>query len=579
MQMHNHRDTQTKVFDRRSFITGSLAVAAGALGAGAALTATPPNAFAASPVEAAAAATTDFLPEAQPINPLDKPAASDEEADVGIIGSGGAALAAALYLSQNNTKVLLVEKNPAWGGVTATASAWLCPGGTRAHAERFGITEWDVDAQLETFLAYQAYPATGSQRALVRKTLERGPQFFDWFIDAGGPMFLAGPGTYVSMNPDKSTRAVNAVNFAVTKAQELGADLRLRTECTGIVADGGRAVGIRVSDLETLEDYFIGARQAVLLAAGGFTSNIDMLKRWCPTVVNTVKTTAAYPGDNGAVTRMAQGLGANMVGWDSFFAFDGGLDVDEWNHRIRDGDVQVARQPWLGIDKTGQRYPFTSSHDPINPLWNAFYQQAQTLQGLPDSWGYVFWDSKWLEHTLAYAEAGCRAGETPENTLRGQITAIDPDSWTDGVERAVKRGTIKTADSIKEVATALGIDPEVAQTAADKWNALCAEGVDKEFNYETQWLQPLDSPPFYAAKVGSNLLSTQCGVQINPEMKVIDINGKVIEGLFAASTTIGGMIGNSSNGSGKASPFGSVALTWITGYMAAQGILGQTYQA
>jgi succinate dehydrogenase/fumarate reductase flavoprotein subunit len=529
-------------------------------------------AHALDPVETAATAGT--LPEAEPIAPLPAPQAWDESTDVVIIGSGGAGMTAALYLSQKGVKVTLVEKNPGLGGVTGTALAWLCPGGTKAHEAR-GITEYDVDEKVKEYLGYLKYPANGPQRRMLRQSLIKGPQFFDWFIDLGAPMMLVSATTYVSMSADKGTRAINAVNFAQEKATGFGADFRLYSQCTGLVQQNGRVTGARIQDLEGKREYFIEAKKAVLLASGGFTSNFDMLKRWCPTVINTVKTTATFTGDDGSMTRMAQGMGANMMGWDSFLTFCGGLDVGEWNHRIRDGDVQVARQPWLGIDITGSRYPYVSSHDPNDPLWNAFYLQAQILQGLPGSWGYVFFDSNWLAHTLAYGEKGCREGENPENTPRSQILAIDPESWTEGVERAIERGHIKTSDDFTQIATELGLDPAVVLRAVDDWNAICEKGVDEEFGYEPQWLKKLERPPYFGMKLGSNLLSTQCGLQINADMQVIDTQGKPIEGLYASSTTIGGMIGNASNGGGKASPYGSNALTWLTGYMAAQGILGE----
>lgn len=558
--------------DRRSFLKGSLFVGAGVAGAGL-LTTGITHAYAVDPVETSVAENT--LPEAQPIPPLPVPAVWEESSQVVIVGTGGAALAAALYLAQKGTEVFVVEKNPGWGGITATAAAWLTPGGTKAHEAR-GITEFDVDALTDKYLNYQPYPANGHQRQLVRHTIAKGAEFYDWFIDNGAPMVLVSPTTYVAMGEDKGTRAVNASNFAYHKALELGATVRLRTQCIGLVEDGGTVVGIKVKDLVEDREYHIKADKAVLLASGGYTGNFDMLKRWCPTVMNTVKTAATYPGDDGACTRMAQGVGAGMDGWDSYFAFCGGLDVGEWNHRIRDGDVQVARQPWLGIDVTGVRYPYVSSHDAENPLWNAFYLQAQTLQSLPGSWGYVFFDSNWLEYTTSYAEKGCREGETPENAKRSQLLAIDPYTWTDGVERALERGHIKTSDDFAQIATELGLDPAIVLKAVDDWNALCEKGVDEELGFEAQWLNPLSKPPYFGVKLGSNLLSTQCGLFINTQMQVLTPQGAPIPGLYAASTTIGGMIGNSSNGSGKSSPYGSCGLTWVTGYMAAQGILGET---
>ena len=567
--------------DRRSFLKGGLTFGAAAFGAAIA----PKAAFAKG---AEGLPLDDFTSElagttwsdAEPVVPLDPPATWDDETEVVVVGSGGGGLAAALYLATAGKKVIMVEKNPSFGGETASATAMICYSGTRQQNER-GVPH-DVDKLVDSFASRHIYPPNGHHRDLLRQMIVKGPEFIDWFIDQGAPMILPPHlnDTYVAFEPRTAgipgMRMVNATNFASAKAAELGADCRLLQKCTGLVMDGERAVGIKAMDLDSRREYYIKASTAVVLAGGGMASNRDMLQRWIPTAAQTVKASMCYPGQDGFCQRLGLGAGADMDGWDSFMCFCGGLDVDEWNRRIREGDVQIARQPWLGIDNTGKRYPYISSHDEKWPLWNAFTVQAQILQSLPNSWGYVFFDAKYEDHYELFAEGGCRAGECPSDTAPEQILGIDPVSWRDGVLRSIERGFIKTGSNFSELAEQLEIDPAVVNEAVNDWNAMCEKGKDPDFNFDKKWLIPLENPPYYAMKIGAQLMSTYCGLRVSTGMAVIDTKGKPIPGLFAASNTIGGVIGNSSNGGGECDPLGCCCLAWTTGYVCAQGILGET---
>ncbi|MDR0347313.1 MAG: FAD-dependent oxidoreductase [Coriobacteriales bacterium] len=565
--------------DRRSFLQKSLAFGAGVLGGGV-LGGTTVALAAGSPEseekpEINATHPREMLEHytgknAEPIPPCDPPASWDAVADVVIIGTGNAGLAASLYLAERGESVLAVEKSPMWGGVSSTAGAWVIKGGTKSHLAA-GM-EFNVEELMDIALRNLPYPPNGLHRKTTRKLIIKGAEAMDWFVDMGAPIKMVHPQSHVAIGPDGAVRACYGTNFAYEQALDKGADIRLETECIGLVKDGERIVGIKVKNINTgVESYFKGEK-AVVVCSGGFAGNFDMLARWCPTAAKTAQTTATFPGDDGAVIRMGIGAGAEMNGWDSFCSFDGGLpDTASWYHRIREGDVQLARQPWLGIDITGNRYPYVSYFE---AGWAALEVQAKVFQGLPQSCGYVFFDSDWEKNTISFKEGGCRKPETKEETPRSMVTAIDPEDWRIGIQRALERGEIKQADNFSDLAEQMGLDPQMVEKAVKDWNAMCETGEDPEYNFRPEWLIPLKKPPYFSMRIGSQVLATHCGLMVDQNFRVLDTKGKPMPGFYCASMAAGGLVGNCSNGDGRVSPFGELFLSFVTGYIAAQSILG-----
>lgn len=577
--MGNKKEHAQSSLDRRGFLKGSLAFGAGALGVGA-LGVLPATATADEPTPAPSGfqadlpvdkLTWDTGENAKPIPPLDPPATWDAIADVVIVGTGNGGLAASLYLAEKQKSVLTVEKSPMWGGISSTAGAWVIKGGTKSHLAA-GIP-FDVDALVDLAYSKCPYPPGALALKTTRQLIIKGAEAMDWFVDMGAPIKMVHPLSHMSIGPDKSTRACVGVNFAYEKALENGADIRLETECIGLVKEGDRIVGIKVKDVNTDVESFYKGEQGVIIASGGFVGNHDMLARWCPSAAQLSKTTTGFPGDDGACIRMGIGAGAEMNGWDSFCSFDGGLpNTGSWFHRIREGDVQLARQPWLGIDITGNRYPYVSYFD---QGWGALEIQAKIFNSLPQACAYVFFDSDWEKNVIDWKEGGCRKPETPEDTPRSMVEAIDPEDWTIGVQRALDRGEIKTADNFADLAQQVGLNPDTVQQAVANWNDMCAKGEDPEFGYHKEWLVPLAKAPYYCMRIGSQLLATHCGLMVDEKFRALDTKGQIMPGLYVASMAAGGLDGVCSNGDGRVSPLGELFLSFTTGYIAAQSIQGE----
>ena len=82
----------------------------------------------------------------------------------------------------------------------------------------------------------------------------------------------------------------------------------------------------------------------------------------------------------------------------------------------------------------------------------------------------------------------------------------------------------------------------LAETLAN-WNKCVADQNDTEFGRTTGMENDLSTAPYYAIKIAPGIHHTMGGVHIDTGAHVVDTNGNVIPGLFAAGEVVGGVHG------------------------------------
>ena len=150
----------------------------------------------------------------------------------------------------------------------------------------------------------------------------------------------------------------------VQHAKDDGAEVRTSCNVETLVFDGERVVGVKASQDDG--EKFIHATRGVILCAGGMEVNRAMMSKYSATCLPGIASVATPPNGTGECIRMGQGVGADLAGYDSTGAFDGGVwwrdygeyDLELESHINKDGN-QVVRQPWLRINKLGERVPPT----------------------------------------------------------------------------------------------------------------------------------------------------------------------------------------------------------------------------
>ena len=573
----------SSTISRRDFLKGATAGAAGvaALGLTGLGGATPVNAQeAAAPANGQGAAAPAPAASA-PIPPLAPPGKWDMEADIVIVGAGGGGLSAAALATEKGSSVIVVDKLPVSGGGTQHSATFFCvAGGSRLQNEvKYALPTFpfNPDAAVEMFMPAYKW----MDRALLRQLIVKGPECIDWMETKGVPWEFdphimnmglvwkgAVEGAFIPLGMKPVTDHMHGV------AKDQGAQFIFKTSCQALVRDGARIVGIKTVDLAGQESW-IHAKKAVILTAGGFAMNRDMLKEYTPEVYLGAAAVFAMPCDTGECTRMAQGAGADMAGLGSYLTFDGGIDdyaqgTGPWHHYLYSGDNQLSRQPWLSIDIAGKRIPYQSTEPGTPTALSGLMGQADIQMSQIGHRAYVIFDGDYETHILKFNQSICRMPILPDlPNVERMSEYFGPHDWREGAKKGIARGGIKTSDTIEGLGKELGFNPGVLAKAVENWNAVCAAGEDPELNYDKRWLNPVVKPPFYGVKVGGQIESTKAGVRVNPQMQVIDTKGEVIPGLYAGFHTAGGSMGTNSSAA-TPSVLGSVGLSWTGGYIAAQ---------
>ena len=358
-----------------------------------------------------------------------------------------------------------------------------------------------------------------------------------------------------------------------------------------LVFDGEAVVGVKVTDEEG--EKFIHATNCVILCAGGMEVNRAMMAKYSATTLQGIANIATPPNGTGECIRMGQGVGADLAGYDSTGAFDGGVwwrDYDEFDtemdcHINKDGN-QVVRQPWLRINRDGNRVPYIGTSARVYPYVNDASPSSEGLcetaaieMSQPGGKTYCIFDSKYEQLMLDnyFGQVICRKGKilADDDPFYDRVPEYLRD-WHTGFNDMVEAGVIRKCDTIEELEAALGLREGVLVDNVEKWNAACAAGEDyaATYKYPKEWLLALDEPPYYGAIVGGHVFGSKCGLKVNPDMQVISTEGAPIPGLYAAWHTAGGSAGEG-NPAGKplTGVFADLGLAFVGGYMAAGGVM------
>ena len=602
-QHHDPADELTCLSRRSFFKTAAAATVATA--AGAALAGCAPSTELAPTGSGSNAEREAFEAAAAPIEPVTPPDVWDEEVDVVVVGSGGGGITGSVRLADAGKQVILLEKNEKTGGTTSYGGMFVNFGGHRlANEAQWAIPVFPYDPNAVVTYVNDMQQMTVDPELLYAMAVE-GPKCIDWMADVLEVPWApasAGPAGCKSLYWDgqitkKNSIEINYFPFEMMTetAQEHGVDIRTSTTATALVVDNDSVVGVKIVTPEK-EERYLKARDGVLLTAGGFEMNRAMLAKYTPTCLRGIVNVATPPYNDGACIRMGLGVGADMSGYNSVACFDGSVewepygefDTTMYAHVNKDGN-QAVRQPWLLINRMGQRVPYLSTTGTNYPFANtspdslvtALTDQGAVEMSQPGGRTYVCFDSKFedLVNENYFKQSVCRVGKVipDDDPLIDRVPEWQRD-WRNAFQMMVDAGAVKECDTIEELEEALGLREGVLVQAVKDWNAACEAGEDTvpTYKYDPSWLIPISEPPYYGAKLGGNLFATKCGLRINPKMQVIDTEGAVIPGLYAGWHTAGGSNGEN-NLAGK--PFnglyGDVGLSFLGGYMAAGSIIGE----
>jgi 3-oxosteroid 1-dehydrogenase len=522
----------------------------------------------------------------------------DHEVDVVVLGSGAAALTAALTAAVAGASVEVFEKGPTIGGTTAVSGgiAWI-PAHNRSP---------EGELTVEDALRYLRAQSLGSMDdALVETFVRTGPAMLDFVEAHSGVRFEIATG-FPDYQPElpggrpTGGRSQSPVPFDLSELGEWGtritsfpadwsnvgfdAETRARLHaaideqtshlCVAgtaliagllkglldagvapqvnaraeeLIAEAGEITGVRVA----LPDRSINvrARRGVILGTGGF--------EWDPVLVQAflrgpMHGAVSPPNNTGDGLRMAMAHGADLANmgeawWVPIVQIPG--DTIEGKPRSRSVRLERTRPRSIIVNSAGRRF--------VNEACD-YNSMAGAFQYLDPRGGYVN-DRAWMVfdsvHLQRYGFLGIAPGQPA------------PDWFCESAD-------------LSELAAKTGIDADGLTRTIQDWNRHVAAGADPDFGrgssaYDGYWgddrattlagktLGPIDTAPYYAVPVRIGAMGTKGGPRTDHDGRVLHVSGEPIPGLFAAGNAMGGATGRAYGGAG-----GTIGPAMVFGYRA-----------
>jgi succinate dehydrogenase/fumarate reductase flavoprotein subunit len=121
-------------------------------------------------------------------------------------------------------------------------------------------------------------------------------------------------------------------------------------------------------------------------------------------------------------------------------------------------------------------------------------------------------------------------------------TGDTKNNFNESIDDLVKAGRAFKADTLEDLAKQIGVDPVAFVKSVETFNK-AVDGTAKDEFGRTLFDKKIDTAPFYAGARVPTVHHTMGGVSINANAQVIDANGNVIKGLYAAGEVTGGLHG------------------------------------
>ena len=440
-------------------------------------------------------------------------AVSDREAaytaDVVVVGAGGAGLAAAITAAENGASVILVEKMSNVGGNTLISGGEMAAPGNWMQ-EKEGIAD-----DVETF--YNDVLKGGDNEgdpALIHVLAENALNGALWLRDdihvtfEDYMLFFGGHSIKRSLVPLNAS-GVELIQKLNAKAESLGITIHKGTRATKLEMTDGKVNTVK-ADYNGQEITYT-ANKGVVLATGGFGSNIEMRKQYNPQMDEKILSTNSV-GSTGDGVVMAQELGAQVVDM-QFIQTYPTCDV-ETGALLYVGDVRLEGRSIL-VNLEGKRFVEELERRDVISL--AVTEQTGGVS-------YMFWDE------ASMVASGVAASHQQE------------------YDDLIRRGKLVKADTIEEACAHFGINAEELKATVERYNQYAADGKDLEFN-KRGTLTAFGEGPYYIMVSTPAIHHCMGGLKINTSAQVIDTEGNVIPGLFAAGEVTGDIHGTNRLGS------------------------------
>ncbi|MBC7816621.1 MAG: FAD-dependent oxidoreductase [Planctomycetaceae bacterium] len=441
---------------------------------------------------------------------------SNQTPDVIVVGAGISGLSAALDLGRGGAKVTVIDMSSVFGGHAVMSQGSVSIVATPAQ-ERAGIKD-SPDLAFQDFHRWGEDPDTDWVRYYVDHSRR---DIYDW-LDELGVRFsevLSSSGNSVPREHQPVGRGIGLVTPIYRACLELGhINFVWNSKVEQLLTVNNRVVSVRVRDMRTGDERELRGK-AVILATGGFQSNLDMVREFWPAEFRFPDRILAGSGRNsiGIGHQMAQAVGGDLVHMDY-----------QWNY-------------------------FTGLPDPRYPGTNRGLNATNLYGILVNAEGRRFanfhgWAKEVMPILLKQKDATCwcifdEAGKP--------FFSVSGSDWGDfkKVEKLILQNPelVKKADTLEQLAELAGLPVKNVVETVARYNELVEQGDDKDFArfgpgkpaFSNKASPKIAKPPYYAMQTFPLTRKSMGGVAIDLRCRVLDKQKQAIPGLYAVGELTG----------------------------------------
>ena len=435
----------------------------------------------------------------------------DEITDVIVIGSGFAGLAAAIEARNAGVSVIVLEKMAASGGNSIISDGGIAAAGTNIQ-NKLGIKD-------SPELMYQDMLKAGlglNYPDLLRQVTEKSNEVLQWTIDYLEVEYMDRLDVFGGHSVPRCLTPIGVSGATIIKQQlkklnEMGIKVRTRAFFKAFVKDSeGNIQGVLIRDgyspknTENGTERNIGVRKGIVLATGGFGSDIDFRSTQDPRLTRDIDTTNKPFTDAEA---LKEALRINAM-------------------PVQLSNIQLG--PWGTPDEKGYG---------VGARFSDYIVFPYGIVIDPDSGKRIvneLADRKTISDTILNIGHICIG--------IADAKAVETTGWD--IKPCLEKEIIKNFADIQELASYYGIFLDELQHTVEQYNNFVAERIDKEFGKQILAdASPILTSPFYGIRTWPKVHHTMGGVQIDQKAQIIDINQQPIPRLYAAGEITGGIHG------------------------------------
>lgn len=495
----------------------------------------------------AAEGPADWLGEAPEIAETD--IAETWSTDFLIVGAGNGGMAAAAYAAKQGYDFLVIEK----GTTMARTRNW------------YGA----IDS--EDVLASGEKPV---DRARLRRELKRyasgkcNMNAFNTWINESAAMHKFIKDCYAKYSPDSVLtltvgeeaawphaeesgfyfpvcehtwdRKMDRMKMFEQMANEAGHPIAYSTSLVKLEKNAeGRVTGVIAQNTDTKAYIRINAAKGVLLAAGGYSFNTQMMEALDPQAVAVTTSNVSWASNTGDGIKAAMWAGAALQAEAAPMLFDRGIvapGVDAGYVTLpsgdkvfpaEDGQFNLGSQPFLKVNRNGQR--FADESGTYDHMSFAAYNQPGGV------YASIF-DANMPEDVKRFHTLGCSAQtrSAPERQLQSLV-------------KKAEQGKAVVADTLEELADKMGFVGEAKDTflaTVARYNELYDAQEDVDFGKQAYRLSGIRKAPFYGFWMGACILCTEQGILVNEKAEALSTDRQPIPGLYVTGDMSGGFFVN-----------------------------------